>query len=70
MKIYKVEWDSSKNGKYERTGFTTTNFDMIARYLLDRDERPEEYKNFTLHVGELEEIKVEDLDMNTIEKLF
>lgn len=71
MKMYKVEWDKGDpHGKGERSGFTTSNFDMVAGYILGHDEQPDKFRNFTLYVGEMEEVKIEDLDINTIEKLF
>lgn len=70
MKIYRVEWDSCEKDKQGPQTVTTTKFDLVVRYLLDSEDKPEEYRNFKFFVGELEEINVKDLNLETLEKLF
>lgn len=67
MKVYRIEWDV--NNKEPHT-ITTTKFDIVLNYLLDSNEKPEEYRNFRFFVGELEEVNIKDLDLGTLEKLF
>lgn len=72
MKMYMLKFEhiTISNGKevWSKTELIRDNMDMIARYLVDADENPEKYRNVEFHIGEFE--KVENIDIETISKLF
>ena len=70
MKVYRVEWLMWKNNHWEPHTVTTTNLEIVARYVLDQSENPESYKEFKFFVGELEEVDIDAGMVTTFEKLF
>lgn len=72
MKIYRLKCETliKRDGVkiWENKDLIKTDMDVISKYLVDANKNPEKYRNLEFYIGNLE--KCEDIDIETIEKIF